>query len=75
MTTYEKLDKIVSELLVKMENLKDENTKLRSELVALKSECEMKNTEITRIQELYTASERELTEIGSYLTTLESIAD
>ncbi|SFV58171.1 hypothetical protein MNB_SM-7-1308 [hydrothermal vent metagenome] len=63
MNALEKLGQKIDELLIKMSALKEENETLRQELVNTKAQCEIKNTEIQRLQELNAQKEREIEEI------------
>jgi len=70
LTVLEKLDKKIDELLKKVYNLKEENETLRQELAQEKSQCQIKNQEIQRLEELNMKKDREIEEI---VTKIESL--
>ena len=70
LTVLEKLDKKIDELLKKVYNLKEENEALRQELAQEKSQCQIKNQEIQRLEELNMKKDREIEEI---VTKIESL--
>ncbi len=63
MSVLEKLGKKIDEILAKITMLKEENENLRQQLVNAKAECELKNVEIQRLQEINAQKEHEIEEI------------
>ena len=70
MSVFEKLDRKIDELLQKITALKGENETLRQELVNIKAQCEIKTTEIERLQELNAKKEREIEEIVAKIESM-----
>lgn len=70
MNVLEKLGQKIDELLTKVKALQNENEALRQELVNTKAQCEMKTTEIQRLQELNAQKEREIEEIVSKIESM-----
>ena len=66
----EKLGQKIDELLNKVSTLKEENETLRQELVNTKAQCEMKTTEIQRLQDLNAQKEREIEEIVAKIESM-----
>lgn len=71
-TVVTKLGEKIEELLRRVGSLKEENSMLRQELVNLKAECEIKNKEIERLEELNAQRERQVEEI---VKKIESVMD
>ena len=63
MNVLEKLGQKIDELLRRIKALQNENETLRQELVNIKAQCEIKTTEIQRLQELNMQKEQEIEEI------------
>jgi predicted nucleic acid-binding Zn-ribbon protein len=70
LTALERLNTKVSQLLQKCEDLQETNELLRSELMALKAQRELKDVEIERLVEENNKKDREIEEI---VTRIESI--
>ena len=70
MNIFEKLDKKIDDLLNNVMNLKEENSKLRNEIVAMKAECEAKTGEIQRLEELNLQKDMEIEEIVSKIEAM-----
>ena len=70
MSVFERLGTKIDELLAKVSELKDENNVLRQEIVSIKAQCEGKNAEISRLQELNAQKEREIEEIVSKIESM-----
>jgi len=73
MSIFEKLDRKIDELLDMIEKQKEDNQMLRGEIVALKAECEIKNTEISRLEKLNAEKQQEIEGVEKILNKLESM--
>lgn len=62
-TNMSKLSEKVSNILARYNSLKDENERLRLDVVTLKSECELKNQEIENLIEQNIMKDLEIEEI------------
>ena len=70
MNVLEKLGEKIDELLKRVSMLKEENEALRQELVNTKAQCEIKTSEIQRLQELNAQKEREIEEIVAKIESM-----
>ncbi len=70
MNVLEKLGSKIDELLSRIGALKEENEMLRQELVNAKAQCEIKTTEIQKLQELNARKEREIEEIVAKIESM-----
>jgi chromosome segregation ATPase len=64
-TTIEKLDEKVTTILQNYNQLKNENEAMRMELTTLKAEVELKNQQISKLEDENTMKELEVEEIVS----------
>ncbi len=69
-TIIERLDDKVSQILKKYDELKSVNDTLRTEIVTLKSESELKNAEIARLTDDNAMKELEIEDIMSKIESI-----
>lgn len=69
-TNIEKLNTKVTEIVQKYHSLKSENDMLRSELVTLKAELEIKNQEIENLTEQNIQKDIEIEEIANKIESI-----
>ena len=69
-TSLERLNEKVLDVLQKYHALQDENEMLRTELVTLKAETEIKNQEIDKLTEQNTQKDLEIEEIVSKIESI-----
>lgn len=69
-STLEKLSEKVSEILQRYNAMNEENEQLRSELVTLKAEKEIKDQEIERLLDQNTMKDLEIEEIVSKIESI-----
>lgn len=63
-TNYlDRLDEKISQIVQKVESLKGENEALRTEMIGIKSKCEVKDQEIERLNALNAQKDQEIEEI------------
>ena len=66
----DRLNLKVTEMLRQFSVYKEENEKLRNELMTLKAECEIKDQEIARLVEENSNKDREIEEIVSQIESM-----
>lgn len=69
-TTLEKLDDKVSQILSQYDELKNMNETLRTEVVTLKSESELKDNEIARLTDDNAMKELEIEDIVNKIESI-----